>query len=142
MLLFSQRRNNLVLGFGHRTRALLLVGNRISGAHLVFAGGLHGCGQRGVILWLEVKRLFCAIFGQINDQVDDWLDAVVGEFHRAKHFSLGQLICFGFNHHHGVFCAGNNKVETLLRLKTQVMHVVDFRVQDVFTTLKTHGLRS
>ncbi len=63
----------------------------------------------------------------------------MGKLHRAKHFSFGKLICFGFNHHHGVFCAGNNKVQTLLRLQTQVMHVVDFWVQDVLAINKTNA---
>ncbi len=121
----------------NRSGALLLVGDRVSGADFVLAHGFHGGEEVGVIRRLEVERLFGGIFGQINDQVDHRLDAVMGEFHRAKHFFFGQLIGFRFHHHHGVFGACHNQIETLLGVVAQLVHVFDFGVEDVFAIDKT-----
>ena len=64
------------------------------------------------------------------------------KLNRTKHFFFRKLVCFGFNHHDGVFCAGDDKVKTLLWLEAQVVHVVDFWVQDVFTLNETNATSS
>ncbi len=63
LLLFSQRRNNVSLGSRNRTSALLLVCDRISSTHFLFTSCFNSSGKIRVINWLEVERLFCAIFG-------------------------------------------------------------------------------
>jgi len=63
----------------------------------------------------------------------------MGKGHGAQHFFFGQLIGFGFDHHHGVFGAGDNQIKPLFGLGAQVVHVVDFGVQDVLTIHETHA---
>mmetsp|Transcript_27463 Transcript_27463/g.50679 ORF Transcript_27463/g.50679 Transcript_27463/m.50679 type:complete len:279 (-) Transcript_27463:398-1234(-) len=138
-LLFGQSLDNRGAGGGHSRRALLLVRDRESGAHLLFTSGFDGCGQVRVVRSLEIKRLFRGIFGEADDQVDHGLELLVGKLHRTQHFGLGQLVCFGFDHHHGVFGAGHNQIETLFRIQAQVLHVVDGGVQDVFAILKPNA---
>ncbi len=120
-------------------RALLLVCDRKCCAHVFFASSCNSGGQLGIVSRLEIKRLFCAIFCQINDQVDHRLDLLVRKVHSTKHFSFRQLICFGFNHHYGVFCACNNEVKPLLWVQTQVLHVVNGWVQRVFAIHKANA---
>ena len=91
-LLFGQMRLDRVLCGGHGGNTFLLVGNRIGGAHASLAHRFHGIVDRGVIRGGKVHRLFGAIFGQINDQVDDRLKRGVRKGDCAQHFFLGQLI--------------------------------------------------
>ncbi len=138
-LLFGQSGFDGVFGGGHSGNALLLVGDRIGGAHLVFARCFHGVEQGRVIRSSEIKRLFRAIFGQINDQVDNRLDLLVGKIDCAQHLFFGQFVCFGFNHHHGVFGAGDNQIKALFGVVAQVLHVVHGGVQHVIAIHKTNA---
>ena len=135
-LLFGQTGFDLFLGGSHSGNALLLVGDGIGAAHLVFTGGFHDLIEGAVIRRCEFKRLFCAFFSQIDDQVDHRLDLFMGKGYGAEHFVFGQLIGFRFHHHDGIFGACDNQIKALIGVVAQVLHVVDFRVQDVFAILE------
>ncbi len=131
-LILGQGRFDGVLGRGNGTGAFLFVSDRIGGAHLVFARSFDSLIQRAVIWWLEIERLFRGVFGQRNDQVHNRLKLFVGKIDGAQHFFFGQLVCFGFHHHHGVFGPGDNQIQTLFWVFTQLVHVLDIGVQHVF----------
>ncbi len=137
-LFFGQTGKNGVFGCRHGGNTLLLVGVGISGAHAFFASGFDNFVKLGIIRRFEFKRLLGGIFGQINDQVDYRLDLLVGENNSPQHLFFGQLVSFGFNHHHGVFGACNNKVETLLGVVAQLIHILNRWVQNVFAILKAN----
>ena len=130
----------------HRRRngvgAVLLVADRERSAHLGFASSLDLGIDRRQVGRGEVEGLIRSIFGQIQDQVDDGLHLFVAEHDRTQHFLFGQLIGFRFHHHHGVFGAGDNQIQTLLGLQTQLRHVVHRRVQHVFAIDKAHAGRA
>ena len=138
LLFLGQTRNDRLFAGGNSGGTLLLVADGVSGPHLLFARRFHDVEQRAVIRRFKFKRLFCGFFGQINDQVDHRLDVFMRKVHRAQHFGFGQLIGFGFHHHHGVFGAGHNEVQTLVGIVAQLVHIIDGRVQDVFTILKAN----
>mmetsp|Transcript_3579 Transcript_3579/g.6494 ORF Transcript_3579/g.6494 Transcript_3579/m.6494 type:complete len:499 (+) Transcript_3579:537-2033(+) len=138
-LLFRQAFLHAFLDGGNGCLTLQLVADRIGFTHLVFAGGADGFEQLRVIGGLEVERLFRGVFGQIDDQVDDRLDRVMGEFHRAEHFRFGQLIGLGLHHHDGVLGAGHNQIKALIGVVAEIVHVVDLGVQDVFAILEAHA---
>ena len=83
--------------------------------------------ERVGVFGLEVERLLGGVFGQFDDRVDHRLEAFVGEDDAAQHLLFGQLLDFGFDHHHRVFGAGDDEVD-LLRLR----HLVEGGVQHVF----------
>ena len=112
-MLVGQRRFYRVTGCRNGRSTFLLVRNGKSSAHFFFASRFNSGGQVRVINRLEIKRLFCGVFGQINDQVDNRLDLLVREFHCTQHFFFRQLVRFGFNHHHCVFGASDNQIKTL-----------------------------
>ena len=130
----------------HRCRdgigAVLLVADRERSAHLGFARRLDLGIDRRQVGRGEVEGLIGSIFGQIEDQVDNGLHLGMAEHDRAQHFLFGQLVGFRFHHHHGVFGAGNNQIQTLLGLQTQLRHVVHRRVQHVFAIDKAYTGRA
>ena len=130
-LLFAESVLDGILGGRNRGDALLLVGDRIGGAHLVFARSFDRIEQRRVIRWRKVERLFRRGFCKRDDQIDNRLDLIVREVHRAEHLGFGQLVGFGFHHHHGVFGARDDQVEPLLGIVAQSLHVIDTGVQHV-----------
>ena len=138
-MLLGEGRPDRVLGGGHRVLTRLLVEDRIGLAHLGLARGLHGAVQVRVIRRLEVEGLLGRILGQRHDQVDDRLDLLMREIHRAEHLGLGKLVGLRFHHHHGVLCAGHHKVEPLVGIVAQVLHVVDGGIQDVLAILVAHA---
>ena len=66
----------------------------------------------------------------------------MAELNGTQHFFFGQLVSFGFHHHHGVFGAGDNQVQTLLGVRAQVIHILDRRVQDVFAVREANACAS
>ena len=74
----------------------------------------------------ELPRLLGGLLGELDDRFDHRLHFAVGEHDRAEHLVFGQLLGLGFDHHHRVAGAGDDKVELAfgdLRLG---------RVEDVF----------
>ena len=63
---------------------------------------------------------------QLDDGVDDRLEALVGEGHAAQDDLFGQLLDFGLHHHDGVVGAGDDQVHLVVGV-----HLVERRVQDV-----------
>ena len=123
---------------GYSGNAVLFIKDRIGVTHLRFTQGFHLFIQRAVIRWGEIKRLIRRNFCQINDQIKHGLHLLMGKCDSAEHFILGQLIGLGFNHHHGVFGARHNQIQTLVGVVAQTLHIVNSRVQDVFPILKAH----
>ena len=123
---------------GNRRGAFLFVGDGICGAHSIFTRGRNG-GEEVAVIWsLEVERLFRAVFRQIHDQINHRLDLLMGKSNRPEHLIFRQLIGFRFNHHHGIFGAGNNQVQTLLRVLAQIVHVINRRIENIVTVYKAH----
>ena len=141
-LFFGQGRFDCFFCSSNSSNAFLFVGDRVGSAHLLFASCFHNFVEVRVVRRSELERLFCGFFCQINDQVDNRLDLLVSKVHSAEHFCFGQLVSFGFNHHHSVFGACNNQIEALLGVGAQVLHVVNFGVEDVFTINETNAATS
>ena len=59
----------------------------------------------------ELPRLLGGLLGELDDRCDHLLDRAVGEHDRAEHLLFGQLLGFGFDHHHRVAGAGDDEVE-------------------------------
>jgi hypothetical protein len=74
----------------------------------------------------EVARLFRSGFGELDDRVDDRLEALVAEHDGAEHDIFGQFLGFGFHHQNGVGGAGDDQVERGFG------HLVDMRVEHIF----------
>ena len=72
---------------------------------------------------VDRARLLGGLLGELDDRVDDRLEALVAEHDGAEHVVFGQLLGFRLDHQHGVLRAGNDEVE--LRFG----HVVDERVE-------------
>jgi hypothetical protein len=59
----------------------------------------------------EVARLLGSGFGELDDRIDDRLEALVAEHDGAEHDILGQFLGFGFDHQNGVGRACHDQVE-------------------------------
>ena len=138
-LFFAKRGLDRLTGGIDCRCALLLVSQCEGGAHVGFTGRFCSCIEIRVIGGLKIKRLFCSVFGHLHDQVDHRLHLLMGKGDSAEHFFLGQFIGFGLDHHHGVFGASNNQIQTLIRLGPEVIHIFNFWVQDIFTIDKTNA---
>ena len=69
--------------------------------------------QRGIFwLWLPVPLWLARFSSQFFDRLNRRLEFHVSEQHRAQHLVFGQFFRFGFNHQHGIFCTGDNHVQT------------------------------
>ncbi len=142
LLFFRQTCDQLLFQSSHSCNTFLLVRNRISRAHFLFACCLNSIVQLRVIRCFELKWFFCSFFRQINDQVDHRLERFMGKFHRTQHLCFGQLICLRFHHHHSVFGTGHNQIKALIRVVAQVLHVINGRVQNIFAVFKTNTCRT
>ena len=115
----------------NRFNAFLLDRLAVSIAQTV--GGLcrHGCGTvRQLRGWFRhVNRVFGTVFSKVDDHVDHVLVAVVTKLHRTQHHVFGQLLGFGFHHHHAFRRAGNHQIEVC------VSHLRNGWVENVFTIL-------
>ena len=88
-----------------------LVGDLVGGGEVLADQLLH-LGLDGVgVVRLEVEGLLGGVFGQFDDRVDHRLHALVGEHDAAQDVLFGQLLDFGFDHHHGVVGAGDDQVD-------------------------------
>jgi hypothetical protein len=75
---------------------------------------------------IEIARLFCGLFGELDDSLDHRLEMPMSEHHRAEHDLFGQLFRFRLDHQHGVLGAGHDQIEL------GVLHLVDRRIEHVF----------
>ena len=132
-LIFGQTRKDRFFCCPNRRHTLLLVRDRIGGAHLLFACTADRFEQFRIVRCLKIEWFFCGVFGQVNDQVQNALDLLMGKGDGAQHFLFGQLVGLRFDHHDRALGACNHKIQTLIGVIAQILHVVDFRVQDVFS---------
>ncbi len=116
-------RNHLFLHGADSLVAILLDRDGVGGAQLLLGQAEDFLFQSGVVDRGNVARLLGGLLGQFDDRLDHRLEVTVTEHHRAEHDFLGQLLCFGFDHQHGVGGAGDNQ------LKRAVDHLVDLRVE-------------
>ncbi len=137
-----QRRLDRLAGRRDGVGPLLLVADREGRAHLRLARRLHLAVERRVIRRGEVERLLGGFLGQIDDQVDHRLHLLVAELDRAQHLVLGKLVGFRFHHHHRVLGAGDDKVEPLLGIGPQHVHVVHRRVQHIVAMREADARRA
>ena len=87
-LFFAQTLFDGLTRCAYGSSTFLLIRNRISRTHSVFARSLNGGIKIGVIWWLEIKRLVRSFFCQTDDQIDHRLNLLVGKVHRTKHFGF------------------------------------------------------
>ena len=106
--------------------ALLLVDVLVGVAKLAFDDLQHLGFKLGIVRRREVARLLGGDFGELDDRVDDRLEALVAEHDGAEHDVFGEFLGFGLDHQNGGVRAGDDQVE--LRL----LHLVDMRVEHVF----------
>ena len=105
--------------------ALGLAGDGVSGAELSL-GDCLGLGvERRMVRYVDRPRLLGGFLGQLDDRVDDRLEAAVTEHDRAQHDVFAELAGFRFDHEHGIAGAGDDEVEL------RVGHGIDQRVQHV-----------
>ena len=122
----QQGLDGLFACFGKLVDAVLLDFLAISGlevfrdevAELLFEG-FFVVGSLG-----QDPGLFRAGFSQLDDEVDNGLEAFPAEHDGLEHLFLGQFVRFGFNHQHAFLGTGDDEVELA------VLHFLDRRVQD------------
>src|SRR5690606_21051315 len=81
--------------------------------------------KRAQVFRQEVARFLGGNFSELDDRIDDRLEATMAERNGTQHDFFRKLLSFGFNHQNGVRRTGDNEVE--LRLG----HLVEMRVQNV-----------
>ena len=79
----------------------------------------------GLVGGLEVPRLLRRLLGELDDRLNDRLEAAMAEHDGLEHLLLGELLGLGLHHHDGIARAGNDEIEVAAR------HLVDHRVEDV-----------
>ena len=105
--------------------ALLLVRNRIGGAHIGLDQRQHLFLQRPAVRRLQLARLFRSLFRKPDDGIDHRLEMPVAEHHRAEHQIFGQFPGFRFDHQHRILGAGDDEIESALR------HLVELRIEHI-----------
>ena len=115
---------DLCLGGVDGVLALGLFLDLVSGAQ-VGLGDLGGLGgDFGEIGDGVLARLLGCLFGELDDRVDDRLEAFVAEHDGAEHVVFRKLLGFRFNHQDRSVRTGNNEVKLALR------HLVYGRVEN------------
>ena len=94
-----------------RVRAGRLVGQLVGGGDVLADQVLELGLDRRIIGNRNIPRVLGRLFGQVDDQVANLLDLVMGEDDRAQHDVLGKLAGLRFHHHHGIAGGGHNQVE-------------------------------
>ena len=86
----------------------------------------HFLFKRGVVCRLQLARLLCRLFSQLDDGINHRLEVPVAEHHGTEHDVFAQLFRFRFDHQHRVLGTGDDQIELALR------HLVEQRVEHVF----------
>ena len=100
-----------------------LGGKRVGIAQAGLGRGLDLGVERRIVRQVDRARLLGGALGELDDQVDHRLEALVAEHDGAEHVVLGKLAGLRFDHEHGVMGAGDDEIE--LRFD----HLVDLRVE-------------
>ncbi len=98
----------------------------VGGAQFGFEVLQHFGFERGMIFRLEIAWLLGGNFSELDDRVDNRLEALVAEHDGAEHDLFVEFLGFRLDHQDGVLGAGNDEVENRL------VHLVEMRVQNVF----------
>ena len=138
LLLFGELLLHLLAHRGNRLLALLLLADREGLAHVVFGELPDLLVKRAVIRRREIEGFLGRFFREIDDQIDHRLQLLMAELDGTEHFLLGKLIGFRFHHHHRIPGAGDDQLEPLFGIVTQVLHVIHIRVEDVFAVHIAH----
>jgi hypothetical protein len=69
---------------------------------------------------IELPGLLGGLFGEADDRLADLLASLVAEHDGAEHFLFGKLLGLGFDHHHRVGSAGDDKVEIAVLLAARL----------------------
>ena len=109
----------------HGGVAFALVLDLVGGGEIRAGNVLDRLQQRGVIRAFERERVLGGFLGELDDRLDDGLEALVAGFHGAEHDVFRKLLGFGFNHHHAFGGAGDDEVEL------EAFHLLGRRVDDV-----------
>ena len=117
-----ERRHDLRLDGVDGCVALLLLGDRISGAQVGLADVHDRLFDRRAIARAQLARLLGRLFGETDDRLDDRLESGVTSHHRFQHGLLGQFLGLRLDHQHGVRGAGHDEIER------GVFHLLDRRV--------------
>src|SRR6185437_3651053 len=128
---FGERGRRFLARGGERGLALLLVGELVGGLDVLADEVLELLLDRRLVGRLrQLPRLLGGLLGELDDRLDHLLALAVGEHDGAEHLLLGQLLGFGFDHHHRIAGAGDDQVEVAfgdLALR---------RVEDILTVLE------
>ena len=106
--------------------AISLLGDLVGGAQFGLGDRQHFGFESGMIFRFEFARLLGGHFSELDDRVDDRLEALVAEHDGAEHDVFVQFLGFRLDHQDGVLGAGNDEVECRL------IHLVEMRVQNIF----------
>ncbi|MCY1297823.1 hypothetical protein D9M70_472760 [compost metagenome] len=102
-----------------------LFGDLVGVAQFGFGHAEHFGFERGMIFRFEFARLLGSDFSELDDRVDDRLEALLTEDDGAEHDVFSQFLGFRFDHQHRFLGAGDNEVER------RFVHLVEMRVQHV-----------
>ena len=132
----TEMSQDLGLGCVERRVALLLVGNRIGGAQILFDQCEHLLLEAPTVRLLQLTRFLRGLLRKPDDGVNHRLEMPVAEHHRAEHEVFGQLLCLGFDHQHRILRAGDDKIELALS------HLVELRVEHVLVVDEADARRA
>ena len=132
-----ERRHHAGIGFAQGLRAGLLAADLVHGAQLFFGKAIDR-GDEGFILGrcLPVPHRLAGVTHQVVDGVDGNGRLRVTEHHAAQHDFFAELLCFGLDHQHGSFGAGDDQVH--LRILAGGLA----RIQHVFAVDVTYASRT
>lgn len=103
-----------------------LFGDLVGGTQFGFSQGQHFVFERGEILRFEFAGFLGGNFGELDDRVDNRLEALVAEHDGAEHDVFVEFLGFRFHHQNGVLRTGNNQIQN------RFIHLIEMRVQNVF----------
>ena len=123
LALGRERGHDLRLDRVDRGVAFLLLGDRIGGAQIGFAGLEHRLLHRRAIVRGEVARLLGGLLGKPDNRLDHRLEGGVTGHHRLQHGLFAELLGLQLDHQHRVRGAGHDQIER------RILHLLDRRVR-------------
>src|SRR5690606_24451618 len=124
--------NHLLAQLAQACIAVLLDGDGVGLGNRLAKLAANSVEQLGVFRRrLPVPSRLAGFGGQLGNGLDNHLEFVVGEQHRAQHLVFGELLGFGLHHQDGVLGAGHDHVQagSLELLVGRVQQVAGFRME-------------
>ncbi|MNL02136.1 hypothetical protein D3C87_1226350 [compost metagenome] len=103
-----------------------LFGDLVGGAQFGFGKAEHFVFERGEIFRFEFARFLGGNFSELDDRVDNRLEAAMAEHDGAEHDVFVEFLGFRLHHQDGVLRAGNNQIQN------RFIHLIKMRVQNIF----------